>query len=293
MNYHRRALELIRRPDMPLDPARTAAVASGAIAVGVSLPAAVAEWYSVPDRSDLWRWYCGEHAPAIWRPGAELAVVGAHPTSEEAHRDQRDDYHVWWLSQCEVWVNPPVTYDQREWVKGPILPLMLENQGCWEWGVVLDGTPDPPAVISFGGGAWDICAASFSTYVYARLFDAAPLSPGGVGQHVRVEECVAERHRRAIREEFQIEPTTRGAGCVAGVFTERFSRPGQRFSFCNLDDQRFSLWSLSAADPAGLSDLIRRLSSILPALGEVVSCEGLDCPTPLTGLADGHDEIPF
>src|SRR5947199_124087 len=54
---------------------------------------------------------------------------------------------------------------------------MAENQGCWTWGVAPDGTPDPPAVISFGDG-WDTCADSFSTYVYALLFDASPLGPG-------------------------------------------------------------------------------------------------------------------
>jgi hypothetical protein len=269
MKYHQRTLELIGRLDLPLDPARGAAAAHDAAGVGVTLPAAVAEWYCVSDRSDLWRWYSCEHSPAVWRKEGTHSMVRSHPETE-------GDYREWW-------VNPPIRRDLSEWVKGPILPLMCENQACWEWGVVLDGTPDPPAVISFGG-TWDTCADAFSTYVYAILFDTAPLGPAAVGRHVRVEECVTERHRRALREAFRIEPTTRGAGCVPGVFTERFSRPGKRLNFFNSTDCRFSCWALGAADADRFAELLREVGSIFPALSGVV---------PASGAEGGDGEIPY
>jgi hypothetical protein len=248
MNYHRKTLELIGCPNLPLDMARGTAALRDAATIGVGLPTAVVEWYCVPEQSDLWHWYSGEHAPAAWRKAGVRAV----PASD-------DDYR-------EEWINPPVYRDLREWVKGPILPLMSENQGCWMWGVVLDGAPDPPAVISFDGEVWDICADSFSTYVYALIFDDALLGPAGVGRELRIEECVSDKHRRALRREFQVEPTTRGAGCLSGTFTERFSRPGQRFSFANLCEHRFSCWTAWALDPASFSDLVDRLSRVLPAM---------------------------
>jgi hypothetical protein len=269
MKFHGKTFELIGHPDLPLDPARGASAALEAVALDIDLPAAVAEWYCVPELSQLWRWYSGEHSAAAWQKAKKTAVIRYDPTDEESYYDPGLNYHDWWISHHECWLNPPVCRDLSGWVKGPILPLMVENQGCWEWGVVLDGSADPSAVISFGGGTWDNCAESFSTYVYARIFDAAPLGPATVSRHLRVEECVGEQHRLALREMFRIEPTTRGAGCVSGVFTERFSRPGCRFSFCNLYEHRFSLWTLSAADTDGFLDLVSRLGSIVPALSGV------------------------
>ena len=71
MKFHLRTLELFGRPDLPLDPARGGAAVRSASALGVSLPPAVAEWYTVPARSELWRRYSGCHAPAVWQEAAD------------------------------------------------------------------------------------------------------------------------------------------------------------------------------------------------------------------------------
>jgi hypothetical protein len=275
VKYHQKTLKLVEGYDVSFDPARAAATALGAEAAGVLLPASVAEWYGVPARSVLWQWYSGEHWPAAW--GKEDGAYD--PDDDLFPTDRREDYHAWWLSHRGFWFDPPISHDLRGWVNWPILPLMDENQACWQWGVVLDGTHDPPAVITSGDGIWDTCADSFSTYVYSLIFDAAPIGPVEVSRHFRVKECVTARHRYAMREEFQIEPTTRGSGCRTGVFTERFSRPGQRLKFCN-DEHGASDWSLSAADLSALSDLIGRLCRSFPAMSGALP-EDLGTPSKL------------
>jgi hypothetical protein len=285
MKFHRKALELFGQPDLPLDSARGAAAVRSAAALDVALPAAVAEWYCVPEQSELWRnWYAGCHAPAVWQKAGTNCMVRPDPPGD-------NDYREWW-------VNPPVRRDLKEWVKGPILPLMCENQGCWWWGVLLDGAPDPPAVISYDcGDTWDTCADAFSTYVYAIVFDVTLFSPSGFRRDFRVEECVCGERRRALREEFRIEPTTRGAGCVSGVFTERFSRPGQRFSFWNHPEHQFSCWRLWAADTTAFSDLAGRLCRILPVLNRPFLWDESRPSIPpgwsAGGGESGDGEIPF
>jgi hypothetical protein len=276
MRYLRKALELVGCPDALLDPVLGAAATREAAAGGVNLPAAVVEWYCIPDDSDLWRWYASDHSPAIWRRDGAKRVV-----PEPAEGEYCEPWLHWW-------VNPAVCYDLTGWVNAPILPLMDETQGCWMWGVVLDGTPDPRVVISFGGGPWDTCADSFSSFVYALLFDWSPLGPAGVARRVHIEERVTDRHRRLLREEFRSEPTTRTVACAPMGFTERYSRPGQRVSYNQSDYSRFSHWELSATDPATLEDLVGRLGRIVPALNGR-SPERF----PEDGVDDRGEEIPF
>ncbi|UUU37738.1 hypothetical protein [Streptomyces sp. NBC_00162] len=57
-----------------------------------------------------------------------------------------------------------------------LLPFMVENQGVWVMAVRLDGSDDPPVVISFDdvtpSAAWQPHADRFSDLVHARIWDA-------------------------------------------------------------------------------------------------------------------------
>src|SRR5581483_7293840 len=129
------------------------------------------------------------------------------------------------------------------------------------------------------------------------IFDQSLFSPAGVRRGIRIEQCVCGERRRALHEEFQVEPITRGAGCVSGVFTERFSRPGQRISFWNLYEHRFSCWELWAADSASFTDLVVRLSRIVPAMSGLEPGDGSTLCIPpgwTAGAMKGGDlDIPF
>jgi hypothetical protein len=80
-----------------------------------------------------------------------------------------------------------------------------------------------------------------------------------------------------MREEFQIEPTTRGVGCIPDLFSERFSRPGQRIRFH--DNRRGgSSWELSATDTDAFSDLVARLCCAFPPLMGELTVDELVLP---------------
>lgn len=275
MKFHLRTLELFGQPDLPLDPGRGAAVGRAAAALGVELPTAVAEWYTVPVGSDLWRrWYAGINAPAVWRESATGCMVA--PSGDDSYREWE--------------VNPPVRRDSRGWVTRPILPLMCEHQGAWEWGVALDGTADPPAVISYDqGDTWDFCCESFSAYVYATVFDQGLSDPAGVGRDVGFT-ALSPTHRRALRAEFQPGPTTRG-GYEEHEFAARFSRRGQRVRVAEAGGRASSRWRVWAADSAGFVDLVAWLERLLPGLGRLIGGRVADEEILLRSPDDG--EIPF
>jgi hypothetical protein len=216
VEFHRRALGLFGDPNLPLDRARGLAVTRLAAAAGVALPAAVAEWYSVPASSPVWRAFnrfdesilrCDGDDPARWWFGRPLG------------RDESAGAH---------WAVPPVCYDLRGWIPGPILPLMGECCGGWWWGVVLNGAADPPVVITHDEGeTWDVGGPSFSSYVFATLFDATFDDPQGCGREVYLEGHRLEgpdRHR--LRQRFRVEPASRVPYPFSSDLTEGPTRRG-------------------------------------------------------------------
>nr|BFE59268.1 hypothetical protein GCM10020063_037940 [Dactylosporangium thailandense] len=56
-----------------------------------------------------------------------------------------------------------------------LLPFMIENQGVCFWAVMLDGSDDPPVMISLDdlepSDEWTMLAATFSDLVYTRIWD--------------------------------------------------------------------------------------------------------------------------
>ena len=268
MDFHHRTLDLVGQRDLRLDRERGAVAARIAAAAGIALPAAVAEWYCVPEAAPLWKSFCRGDTPIIRR------LEGA-PQEVWRGRAVRDDV------TREVWMVPAIYHDLRGWVTSPVLPLMSEIYSTWWWGVVLDGTPDPRVAMCWydEGDTWDYCGASFSEYVFSILFDN-PLygyDEDGFRREVSLGGHLGSELRRLLLKEFRVGPTTREF--PPGGFTERFWESGQRFSFQNIDlggAQRYSSWRLWSSSNAGFTNLVDRLSRILPEF---------------TGLTPGKEQV--
>jgi hypothetical protein len=178
---------------------------------------------------------------------------------------------------------------------------MGECCGGWWWGVTLTGAADPPMVLTLDEGeTWKLGAPSFSTNVYATLFDAVFFDPVACAHEVHLEgQHLEGATRLRLQEQFRIEPTTRVPYPFSSHLTDRYSREGQRVNVANLEvptglqtrpDSRWRLW---AADEDGFHDLVRRLRNVVPALASVTyeknsSLVRLDLPSP-----DDSSDIPF
>ncbi|GAA2602023.1 hypothetical protein GCM10010399_35980 [Dactylosporangium fulvum] len=154
LRYHARSLALV---------ARTAEVSSGAVTAidrfaadrGFALPASVREWYSLAAGPAVLRDFGNEDR--VYEPHelGRLETFWPEPDGDDGPGDE-----------------------EREWdpvAEGRLLPFMIENQGVCSWAVVLDGSDDPPVVISFDdldpSDDWTTHMASFSDLVYTRIWD--------------------------------------------------------------------------------------------------------------------------
>jgi hypothetical protein len=256
MTFHRRALELFGQSEMGIDVERGTDIAQAAVAAGISLPAAVAEWFCVAEASPLWRAFA-RHDECLFRrrTGEPAAWWFGHAV--------RDTRTAGW------WDVPAVCHDVRGWIAEPILPLMGECCGSWWWGVTLDGTADPRAVITHDEGeTWEVCGTSFSTFVYSVLFDAAFDDPHGHVREIWLPDTqLYGPGRQKLREQFRVEPTTRVPYPHGSDLTERFSRDGQRVSVCNQTSPRGSSWRLWGATAELLLDLAVRVEEIHAGFG--------------------------
>jgi len=115
-------------------PCTGAQLSSAEARLAVTLPASPREWYGREDAVTLLRYCSNEDFPLF---PDEFSI------SEELHEGRQ------------------------------VLVFMHENQGVVEWGMSL-GTGDDPAVVirwTEPGEPWVSCAASFSDFVYALVFD--------------------------------------------------------------------------------------------------------------------------
>jgi hypothetical protein len=290
MEFHRRTLELYDRPDLALEPGRGAAVRRAAAAAGFRLPESVADWYGVPEASGLWEWYRASDSPAVTYLAGERqgwwdqTYVGGGSLV-------RDEGRGGW------WVVPAPREDLRGWIRGPILPVVYESQGCCWWGVCLDGTADPPVAVCRGdqGDLWDHHARSFSDFVLARAFDRSLCHPREAGRTVYLEGDITGEQLGSLRAEFRVGPTTRDE---EGRLTQRYSGDGQRFSLMVLGPgQRSSVWHLWATGPEEFQALVGKLGRVWPRLDGVTPDNRF--PIHLRGEAtarpadDDKDEFSF
>ncbi|MFF5233310.1 SMI1/KNR4 family protein [Dactylosporangium sp. NPDC000521] len=201
--YHARSLALAGRT-AETSPDAVAAVDRFAAVRGLPLPASVREWYSLAAGQETLRAFSNEDR-----------VYAAH----ELGRPER----YWPGGEPD---------EEREWdpvAERQLLPFMIENQGVCYWAVMLDGSDDPPVMISFDDleptDEWTMLSASFSDLVYARIWDH--------------QAMCGERTLRAPVASF--DPAT-----WAGLGTQLEERPAdsnsQRYRFAgSADDQRVLL----------------------------------------------------
>jgi len=226
MFYHRRTFErLLRRPVPNPDPALAAALPP--------LPASVREWYSLTNAIH-WLTNYGNDDCAI------------HP---------RDfDHHI-----MRVASNRQVCFaddlPKRHRIEGADARVFLvENQGaCW-WAFT-DAHEDPPVYVTYRPPPedWKLTAASFSTFVYTRLFDHLHFFEEGFF-HTEVTGPIPESTFNYLAANFKAEPATRH---VEGWEERRYSRGEQRVTVSG------QLWLLSADTPASFQSLGRELSDFL------------------------------
>ncbi|MGW6916641.1 hypothetical protein ACWGB8_22870 [Kitasatospora sp. NPDC054939] len=159
LRFHTRAAELAGM-DLTVSADAAEALDRFETVHGRAVPASVREWFSL-----------AQGAPVLREFGNDDAVIGAD-------RLGREELY-YWPEDDEHW--PDGVEEQEERTIDPVqalglLPFMVENQGVWVLAVRLDGSDDPPVVISFDevtpSAAWKPYADRFSDVVHSRIWDA-------------------------------------------------------------------------------------------------------------------------
>jgi len=114
----------------------------------LGFPAAMREWYALEGAADLlYRYSNQDFAVPLDQLGEEIAKARPHAGELSA----------------------PM----------PVIIVQYENQGNCRWGVLLDGSEDPPVMVELITGegipvpsrAWELYSERFSIFVYAHVWD--------------------------------------------------------------------------------------------------------------------------
>lgn len=212
MDYLVAALALAEAPAERADTAEAAfeAYESGH---GQPLPRAVREWYSLA---------C---ARRVLEPdGADLVLAAEQLGGPVSY---------WWPADGDDW--PPDLVEQEELEFDPVaaglLPFLDENQGAYSLAVRLDGSADPPVLISWYGfrpDGWSPHAASFSEWVFTRVWDLPLLR--GAGWLRDTVAHVGQAELAALAQRFTARPQTVSDSPLPGPpqVAYRFAGPGDR-----------------------------------------------------------------
>lgn len=190
----------------------------------LKLPASVREWYSLSQAVAWLSKYSNQDHPI---PLEQLAGVD-------------DD---WEDIQCH---------------EIDLVPIMIENQNACTWALQLNGTEDPPMVVSFDKTApsakWEPYAERFSTFVYTQIWDYQGVFSdytlwGGA--------LLSPDELYFLRTHFTEEPQT---FTHPTPVTYRFSRGTQRILlWCG--GEQMAQWFLSAATEEEWSQLTQTVES--------------------------------
>ncbi|MEV4333394.1 SMI1/KNR4 family protein [Streptomyces sp. NPDC049597] len=216
---------------------------------GRSLPATVRTWYSL------------SAATTILEPESNGDFV--YPVERLGEPET-----YYWPTDDE-WPEGVEEQEEREFdpVAHDLLPFLNENQGVYCLAVRLDGSDDPPVLLSWDGvlpDSWLPHAESFSQWVYTRVWDFAPLRSAGALEATAQE--ITEADLDALGQLLEARPVTAA------------TRQSRRFAGHD-DDQRLLLippfaagcgWSVYFWAPTEdlLVDLVTTVRSVL-SIGDV------------------------
>lgn len=189
--------------------------------LGRALPASLREWYGCADACEILAVHSNDDLPV---------------PLEELGRPEVD-----WETGV-----------RRDLVTEGFLVFGHENQGVCTWALRLDGSEDPPVVVSFDSGRrdWRRCADSFSEHVYACVWDHSFVlrrEPLILAQNAALSAQALER----LRQIFELGVTTYG---WPGHTQYRLRREDQ-YLLIRADDGQADWW-LSADSEQSLSDAV-------------------------------------
>lgn len=149
-------------------------------------------------------------------------------------------------------------WQEIDLVEKGLLPILVENQGVCTWAIQLNGTDDPSVVVSFEDtmpfAKWEPYADTFSTFVYARVWDYQGLLSDYL--LFAAEPRLSSDDFQFLRARFTEGPQTY---TYPTVFTYRFSRGSQRILLWEGEDQ--TDWWLSAPSEEELAQLTQAVWS--------------------------------
>jgi hypothetical protein len=184
-------------------------------------------------------WYTFEQA----LPWLERYSNGGHPI-EVAHLGRKRRYRSGGSEQ------------EIDFLTRNLLPILTENQGMCMWAVQLDGSENPPVVVSFDymqpESTWHVYVDSFSHFVYTCVWDARVIQPDvalfGTKEALLPEELLF------LQKHFQQEPITYHFPAESNY---RFSSEDQ---YILLQQYEYGLsWYLFAEEDNDLKQLVKTI----------------------------------
>ncbi len=207
--------------------------------------------------------------PAVSEEAAELLEQFSHLSNLVLPASVREWYTlpqaVTWLSTYSNQDHPvPLELlgdidgfgdDAVDLAQQGLVPIMVENQHVCIWALRLDGTEDPPVVVSFDATTgWQPYAERFSTFVYVQIWDYQ-----GIFSDYTLwgETLFSSDELSFLQAHFTEEPQTL---THPTPLTRRFSRGTQRILlWCG--DEPMAQWFLSATTEEEWSRLMHTMES--------------------------------
>jgi hypothetical protein len=252
LRFHQATMDLLGQVPAFSDVSR-ALLARQAQRCGLSFPAAMREWYAIEDAVALLGQYSNQDsAVPLEQLGEELAKAGSFA-------GERSE-------------------------SSPVVVIQEENQGNCRWGVLLDGSEDPPvlAETSTGDGdpvppkVWQFYSEHFSTFVYTRVWDwSAPCWDRDACHLEARDQPLTPADLAYLQQQFTEAPRTYGWPATT---IYRFAGDDVRLLIWDRDDPvtdahpnrlQHAYWMLWATGPATLTRLVEQVQGCGTLLREL------------------------
>jgi hypothetical protein len=230
LTYHAKTFELLGlRPRV--SPAAVDLLDKVEHRIGRPLPPSLREWYELDGAIDLLLQHSNDDPPV------DIADFG---------KPLRDE-------------NGGAAHDL---LAHKLLAFRRENQGVCDWAVQLEGSDEPPVVVTFDTQliTWIPCAASFSQHVYACMWDYAASLGRLVSDDLLImaqNQPLTQEALRFLQSHFQAELVTHG---WPGETQYRFFNGDQRILIGA--DKGQADWFLAAESEEALGQLATLLSPL-------------------------------